>query len=1043
MLMHRICSTWKALAPAWGTKICLLLVFLPSFLLAQTRTISGTVRDEKGQPLQGVSITVKKTRQGASTDANGKFSLAADKGAVIVLSAVNYEDLEMVVGQESTYTIALKQKTSQLNDVVVVGYGTQKKADLTGAIATVDKRLLDNRPVTNAVAALQGTAPGLVITRFSGQPGLEQYAANIRGFSSVNGTNTALVLIDGVEGDLALLNPNDIESISVLKDAAAVSIYGAKAAGGAILVTTKKGTADRLTVTYSGLRTFNHAFDIPKRNHSWEDAQMQNEAFTNAGFNPAYTQQDLDYMKDPNINYIVNPANPGVYKYYYDLNQINLLMRKTSLSQSHNISLRGGSDKTQYVFSLGYFDQDGVFKLGPDGTKRYNARLNVNTRLSKIFNLDARLAYTQAHTMSPSGDTYADYGLIYGLYQLRMIYPIFLPGSNDTKYARASSAPTTYQILKDGGYTEDLRHNLDGVFTLSAGNFVKGLSARLIYAPQLSISENNSFQKTIPLYDIGPEPTKYIFNPNTFTKIRGVTDRTNIQALVDYDLDLATVHHFHLMGGYQYQYFHADTTLASASALISNDLPSLNLSGDPTVPPTVGDNVQTNALISFFGRFNYNYNSKYYIEATLRNDASSQLAPGKRSQYFPSVSAAWRLANEDWFRSALSFFDEFKLRGSWGKLGNSNVLGNYDYISMLNRGPVYPFNDSRNNSLYQAVLASPEKTWERITTSDGGIDLGLLNNRLTASFDYYVRTNENMLVVVNAPATLGLTPSATNSARLRTKGWEVTLGWKDHTGKLNYWANFNLSDNKDVVTRYDGQNVIAEGLNTVIQGNPINSIYGYQAQGFFKSDADVAAHAFQDNRTGPGDLIYKDQNKDGVINGGLNRPDDHGDLVYLGNTSPRFTFGLNLGMEWNGFDLSALFQGVGKRNMLIYPSAVVPFVDAWRQPWAVNKDYWTTDHQNALFPRLYVGGTQNVNTSTKWVQNAAYIRLKNLQVGYTLPQRWTAKVKIQKARIYFSGQDIWEHSKMWYKYFDPESPNNAAYNYPFFRSYAAGLNITL
>ena len=1030
--MHRIRSTWGLL----------LLLLLPSFLLAQTRTISGTVLDENGRPMAGASVTVKRSGVGASTDSAGKFSIKAATGSVIILSAVNYEDVSIVVGQASSYNIAFKQKASQLNDVIVVGYGTQKKADLTGAIATVDKKLIENRPVTNSVAALQGTSPGLIITRFSGQPGKEEYTANIRGFSSINRTNTALILIDGVEGDLTLLNPNDIESISVLKDAAAVSIYGAKAAGGAILVTTKKGTPDKLTVTYSGLRTFNHAFGIPQRNHSWEDAEMQNEAFKNAGFNPAYTQQDLDWMKDPNINYIVNPSNPGVYKYYYDLNQINLLMRKTALSQSHNITLRGGSDKTQYLFSIGYFDQDGVFKFGPDGTKRYNARLNVNTRLNKIFSIDARVAYTQTHTKSPSGDTYQDYGLLYGIYQLRMIYPVFLPGSNNTKYARASSAPTTYEILKDGGYAEDLRHNLDGVFTLKAENFVKGLSARLIYAPQVTFGANNSFQKTIPLYDIGPEPTKYIFNPNSFTKTRDITDRANLQALVDYDLELASVHHFHLLGGYQYQYFHADTTMATASALISNDLPSLNLSGDPTVPPTVGDNVQTNALVSWFGRFNYNYDGKYFIEATLRNDASSQLAPGHRSQYFPSVSAAWRLSKEGWFRNALPFFDEFKLRGSWGKLGNSNVLGNYDYISMLNQGAAYPFNNSRNNSLYQAVLASPEKTWERLATTDGGIDLGLLDHRLTASFDYYVRTNENMLVVVNTPATLGLIPSATNSARLRTKGWEATLGWKDHSGKLNYWINFNISDNKDVVTRYDGQNVIAEGLNTVIQGMPVNSIYGYISEGYFKSDADVATHAFQDNRTGAGDLIYKDVNKDGFVNGGLNRPDDHGDLVYLGNTSPRFTFGLNLGMEWKGFDLSALFQGVGQRNMLIYPSAVVPFVDAWRQPWAINKDYWTAQHTDALFPRLYVGGTQNVLTSTKWVQNAAYIRLKNLQVGYTLPQQWTNKAKIQKARIFFSGQDIWEHSKMWYKYFDAESPNNAAYNYPFFRSYAAGVNIT-
>jgi len=1030
--MHRIRSTWRLL----------LLLLLPSSLLAQTRTISGTIRDENGRPMTGASVTVKRTGAGTSTDSTGKFSVQAATGSIIILSAINYEDVSIVVGQASHYNIAFKQKASQLNDVVVVGYGTQKKADLTGAIETIDKKLIENRPVTNSVAALQGTAPGLVITRFSGQPGKEEYAANIRGFSSINGTNTALVLIDGVEGDLTLLNPNDIESISVLKDAAAVSIYGAKAAGGVIMVTTKKGLPDKLTVTYSGLRTFNHAFGIPQRNHSWEAAEMQNEAFQNAGFNPAYTQQDLAYMKDPNVNYIVSPTNPSVYKYYYDLNQINLLMRRTSFSQSHNLSLRGGSDKTQYLFSVGYFDQDGVFTLGPDGTKRYNGRFNINTRLNKIFSIDARASYTQTHTMSPAGDTYADYGLIYGIYQLREIYPIFLPNSNNTKYARAGSAPTTYQILKDGGYGEDLRHNLDGVFTLKAENFVKGLSARLIYAPQVTFGSNNYFEKTIPLYDIGPDPTKYLFNPNSFTKIRDVTERTNLQALVDYDLELASVHHFHLLGGYQYQYFHADTTMATASALISNDLPSLNLSGDPTVPPTVGDDVQANALISWFGRFNYNYDGKYFFEATLRNDASSQLAPGHRSQYFPSVSAAWRLSKEGWFKNALPVFDEFKLRASWGKLGNSNVLGNYDYISMLNQGPVYPFNNTRNNSLYQAVLASPEKTWERLTTSDGGIDLGLFGQRLTASFDYYVRTNENMLVVVNAPATLGLIPSATNSARLRTKGWEASIGWKDHTRKLNYWVNFNISDNKDVVTRYDGQNVIAEGLNTVIQGMPVNSIFGYISEGYFKTDADVTAHAFQDDRTGAGDLIYKDLNKDGFINGGLNRPDDHGDLVYLGNTSPRYSFGLNLGVEWNGFDLSALFQGVGKRNMLIYPSAIVPFVDAWRQPWAINKDYWTPEHMNALFPRLYVGGTQNVLTSTKWVQNAAYIRLKNLQVGYTLPQRWTTKAKIQKARIFFSGQDIWEHSKMWYKYFDAESPNNAAYNYPFFRSYAAGLNIT-
>jgi len=1004
--------------------------------------VHGRIVNENGEPVVA-SVIVKGSATGTTSNANGEFQLngIADN-AVLLITATNIEKLEWPVKGKTELVVRAKTAVNALNDIVVVGYGTQKRTEVTGAVSTVDKRLLENRPVTNAVAALQGTSPGLTITRFSGQPGKEEYNAQIRGFSSINGNNSALVLIDGVEGDLTLINPNDIESVSVLKDAAAASIYGAKASGGVIIVTTKKGVADKLSFTYSALTTFNHAFGIPKRIHSWEEAQMQNEAFINAGSNPAYTDQQIGWMKDPNINYIVDPVNPSIYDYYYDLNQVDLLMRKTSFSQSHNLSLRGGSDKTQYLFSFGYYDQDGVFKFGPDGTKRYNARLNLNTKLSKIFSLDARISYSRGNTLSPSGDTYADYGLLYGIYQLRTLYPVFLPESNNTKYARVRSGPTTYQILKDGGYGETQRNKLDGIFTLKADNIAKGLSLRLIYSPGLNLSNENDFQRTIPLYDIGPEPTKFIFLPNQISKSRILQTRTDVQALADYDLTVATRHHFHLLGGYQYQYYNSDSAGTTASALISNDVPSLNLSSDPTVPPISGDNIQTNALLSYFGRFDYNFNGKYFLEATLRNDASSQLSPGRRSQYFPSVSGAWRLNTEPWFEGLSGIFNEFKLRGSWGKLGNSNVLGNYDYISMLTQGPVYPFNNARNNSIYQSVLASPDKSWETIETSDGGIDAGLLKNRLTVNLDYYVRRNNNMLVVLNAPATLGLIPSATNSARLLTKGWELNIGWKDRISRFNYWINFNIADNTNKIIRYDGQNVVTEGLNGIIEGMPINSIYGYQASGYFKTAAEVTGHAFQDDRTGPGDIVYVDQDKSGRIDGGLNRPDNHGDLVYLGNTSPRYTFGMNLGFEWNGFDFSALLQGVGKRNMLIYPSAIVPFVDAWRQPWQINQNYWTPQNQDALFPRLYLGGTQNTLTSSKWIQNASYIRLKNLQIGYSLPGSVIRRLKIEKARIFFSGQDIWEHSKMWYKYFDAESPNNAAYNYPFFRSYAIGLNLT-
>ncbi|MBL7696934.1 MAG: TonB-dependent receptor [Chitinophagaceae bacterium] len=1004
--------------------------------------VRGRILDEQGKPVVA-SILVKGTNKGVTSNEDGDFVLyGVDAQATLVISATNIEGTELKISGRTQLSITVRIAMNSLNDVVVVGFGTQRRNDLTGAVSTVDKRLLENRPVTNSVAALQGAAPGLTVTRLSGQPGKEGFDTQIRGFSSVNGTNSALVLIDGVEGDLTLINPNDIESVTVLKDAAAASIYGAKAAGGVLLVTTKKGTAEKLSLTYTGLATLNRAHNIPQRIHSWEEATMLNEAWQNAGSNPPYTAEQIEWMKDPNIDYKVSPANPGRYDYYYDLNQVDMLLKKNSFSQTHNVAVRGGGDKSQYLFSLGYFGQDGIFKVGYDNTERYNARMNISTKLNNIFSLDSRLAYSQMHTFNPSDDISEDYGLFMNLYQLGSVYPIYLPGSDSTKYARTNSGPKIYQILKDGGYGEETRRNIDGLFTLKAENIVDNLSLRLIYSPQIYMRDFDSFYKTIAFYDIGPEPARYLFNPNGISKTRAMQTRTNVQALADYDFAISSRHRFHVLGGYQYQFYKLNSTTATSEALITADLPSVNLNGDPAVPSSASDDIQTNALISYFGRLNYNYNEKYFIEGTLRNDASSQLSPGNRNQFFPSLSAAWRIDNEEWFKAAFPVFNLLKIRASWGKLGNSNVLGNYDYISMLSRGPYYPFNHTRNNSLYQAVLASPDKTWETIETTNGGLDIGLLNNRFIASFDYFVRKNNNMLVALNAPAVLGLTPSASNAAKLRTWGWEAAAGWRDRISSFNYWISVNISDNQNKIVRYEGQDVITEGLNTIINGLPINSIYGYQSDGYFNSDEEVTDHAFQDSRTGPGDIRYVDKNKDDRIDGGSNRPDDHGDLIYLGNTSPRYTFGVNLGFEWAGFDFSALLQGVGKRNILIYPYVSVPFVESWRQPWKINQDYWRPDNTDALFPRLYLEGTQNTLTSTKWVQNAAYIRLKNIQIGYTIPARITRTVKIQKARIFFSGQDIWEKSKMWYEYFDAENPNNAAYNYPFFRSYAAGLNVT-
>ncbi|QDH79402.1 TonB-dependent receptor [Echinicola soli] len=1007
----------------------------------EERNISGKVLDEEGIPIPGVNVIVKGTKRVTVTDLDGVFSFEnISDDAILVFSFIGFESQEITVTNKETVSVTLREDMSELQEVVVVGFGEQPKANLTGSVATVDSKDIENRPVTNVMNSLQGTAPGLTVTRSSGQPGNEGYDLNIRGISSVNGDNQPLVIVDGVEGSLELLNPNDIESVSVLKDAAASSIFGAKAANGVIMVTTKKGAVGKTTVTYSGMFTINKPYSQPELLSSYEQGLMQNEARVNRGGSPVWRDEQLEWMQDDNFNYQVNPNNPDRYDYYYNINKKDLVMRDLTYAQNHNLSIKGGNAENQYLISLGYYNQNGVFKFGPDGNERYNARVNLNTKFNDIFSLDSRISYNMDETMSPSRNVGGDYGLIYQVYQSRSIYPVYLPGSDDTKYA--AGTPNYYGALKEGGYNERIRSDFNGVFTLKAQNLAKGLTLKMVYNPRFRNNTEDQFNRTVPFYYISPTPGSYYNQVNSIVKERQNEINHNLQLLADYDWNINEDHKFHVLGGYQFQNYRRDYVTATAKALISNNAPSLNFGSDPNVPPVVGDNIQTNAFISYFGRFNYSFRDKYLFEANLRNDISSKLAPGYRSKTFPSFSAGWILSEEDWFQESLSFLTQFKLRGSWGKLGNANVLGNYDYISLLREGNNYPFNNVSNLSLYQRDLASPEKSWESIKSTNFGVDFALFDYRLTGSFDYFVRQNEDMLVTVTLPATLGVNPSQTNSAKMETRGWEVVLGWRDTRGEFSYSVNFNLSDNRNKVLEYAGRSVYSEGVNKIVEGLPINTIFGYEADGYFSSADEVAGWAFQDSRTGAGDIKYLDNNNDGKINGGLFRPDDHGDLINLGNTSPRYLFGANIGFDWKGFDFKAFFQGVGERKMLIYTRAAIPIYESWRMPWKLQQDYWTPENQDALFPRLYEGASHNGRTSSHWVQDAAYIRLKNLQVGYTFKNGVLDKLSVSSARVFFSGQDMWEKTKMWFTYYDPENPNNVSYNYPFFRSYAIGLNVT-
>ncbi len=1049
---------------------------------AAAASVHGRVLDEKGNPLQGVSVRLKGRPGGTVSDEKGEFTLTIPEKEILVFEYVGYatQELDIAGMGNNLPPVHLKPLNASLDDLVVVGYGTQKKTNLTGAVSVVSKEVMENRPVTNSVAALQGAAPGLVVTRSSGQPGQEGYNMNIRGLSSLNGTNGPLVVIDGVAGgDLSLLNPYDIESISVLKDASAAAIYGAQASGGVILVTTKKGVAsNKLKLEYTGLYTTNTRYNVPNLLHSWEAALMVDSAYANAGMGggpwPAWKirvmKSDTAYLPtgtNLGVDPPVIPSDYTTYDYYHELDP-SVFLRNRTYSQNHNVTASGGNDKMQYLFGLGYYTQNGVFTIGPDAYKRYNARFNTNIKLNRILSIDSRLSYVFSKTLaSVAGSSIGgDNGVLYNLYSRAgsgvQTGTIFFPSDKTgTKLANASGGDM-YGLLRDGGYNNTNLHTLSGVFTLKADNLVKGLSLRLIYSPGLQQNNNIVFAKNFTLWSTEMVPVSVsasggVVNGsfgNSLAKARITQYTHDVQALADYSWQWKTDHSFHVLGGFEYRYYNYDNENVKATNLVSTNTPSLNFTSATSVV-TAGDNIQTNSWVSYFGRFNYAYRNKYLLELNLRDDGSSKLAPGHRYQLFPSVSAGWRMAQENWFKDAVPFVNEFKLRSSYGSLGNA-ILGadntnNYSYVAALSQGASTVFNNVNNYSYYQAALPSPGKGWETIKTLDFGTDIALLRNRLNISFDYFKRNNNNMLITINYPATLGVGAPTSNSASMETKGWDLTIGWADKINKnLSYWINANLSDNTNKLTKYDGTITVSAGVNNTIVGMPIGSIFGYIDDGYFKDASDVAAHAFQYTKTGPGDIKYR--NLDGskyanssgrdIINGGANTLNDHGDLAYLGNTNPRYSFGVNLGFSYKWFDISAIFQGVGKRQMLIPSRTTVPFVQTYRTPWREQMDYWTPTHTDARFPRLFwygsdvVAGAMNAAVSSHWVQNASYLSLKNLQVGYTVPQKL-----FQKMRVFFSAQDIWRITGMWYKSFDAENPNNNAWNYPFFRSYAAGLNV--
>lgn len=993
--------------------------------------IKGTVVDSAtGSPLVGVTIRVRGGTMGTVSNGQGKFSLNVPENAVLEISYLGYDNKVIKVEGRNDITIRLPSASTNLNQLVVVGYGTEKKADLTGAVSTVDTKQLENRPLPNLSQSLQGLVPGVTVQRNSGGIPGSSGTITIRGATSLNSSGP-LVLIDGIPGSIDNINPNDVASISVLKDAASTAIYGARAAEGVILITTKSGSFNQpMKISYQANFSLQRPGHYPAVNNSVDNATLGNLAFTNAGGAPLYPQEQINFYKDPKTIAYPN-ANNTDWIYVANTNWPKLLFNN-SLEQSHQLAISGGSKNISYRVSGDLLYQEGMFaKYGPDNFGRKTLRADLSAELipSKL-KMKIGIDYFNSKKLLPS----VGYGyLMSTIEQIGPTIPVYNP---DGTWARFKQQQSPIQLLEEAGFDNTYTDQLTARINLS-WNITKEFSVEALGGYVINYDREKKWDRAYSKYTPkGITNTGYINGPNSVTMNNDYAGYSTGQILANYDKTIAGAHHFHLLVGSSIEEQKESSLSAFRDNIPGNNLPALNIGSNKNW--TNGASAGSWAIVSGFSRLNYNYKEKYLIEANVRMDGSSRFSNEHRWGTFPSVSAAWRISNESFMKDQ-HIFSNLKLRLSWGEIGNQNGLGLYDYIPVYNIGGYYPFGGGNLGQwAISPELASQDRTWETVVVKNIGIDVGFLRNRLTITADYFEKRNRDMLINIQVPSIIGITVPTDNFGVLETKGWDAEIDWKDNlSNNFQYSVSFNLSNANDklvsIATPF--ANPTAGIIN--LQGYPLNSIFGYQAGGYFQTQDEISKWAVQNPAVNaPGDIKYVDQNGDGKISS----PQD---LIYMGNTTPHYTFGLNLALSWRNIDFSAFFQGVGERLFYFTDGnpGIAPFIHSWdNYSFKFQNNYWTTSNPNALFPRPYEGA-QNYQWSTHWLQNTAYARVKNIQVGYSLPKAVISKIKASEIRIYFSGEDIWTWTKLAYP-FDPEISNTSGYYYPTPEGYSLGLNVT-
>lgn len=968
-------------------------------------TITGTVIDASGVFLPGTTILEKGTINGTQTDFDGNFSIAVkDKNAILIISYVGYKTKEIPVNNQKKLSITLKENAASLEEVIVVGYGTLGKKDISGSIATVSSKAITERSTTNISNALQGAVAGISVTRSSSAPGAGN-TIRIRGNTTLQGANDPLILVDDIPvGSLNDVPPDQVASISILKDGAAAAIYGSRAAAGVIVITTKRAKSGVFSVGYSG----DYFINSPTKERNYVDAlrymQLDNErAWNDAGNGTNLYPQ----WSEATINDYISGAAASNRDQNPDTDWASLILKKTSVGTRHNVNISAGSEKIRSNISLGYETQDAFYDYR-DWT-RYTARINNDIKITEKFGAIADITFRLVEDNRPIVDPTGN------ALQAAPIYPAVW---EDGRLAGGKSGDNIYANLLEGGETSNDSYQFRG----KLGLFFKpidGLKVSLNFAPSFSFSKYKAFSKVVKFWDFD-DPNllgsgSFISGQNTtnLTERRTNTNSITTQALLNYDKSFGK-HTFNALAGYEESSTDFERLSVRGREFVSNDLPYLNQAPtDKVFNDTDDDNgtaVSQTAYASVFGRLNYNFDSKYYIGATLRRDGSSRFGSEHRWGNFPSVSAAWTVSNEDFMKSVESI-SYLKLKASNGSLGNDR-LGNYLYLSVLQISDVLIANGSNANlvrGLAQRFLTTPDITWETTISNNFGVELGLFDDRLSLEGEYFIKKTKDMLLSLSVPDLVGFDDPTVNVGTMKTTGWDFSISWNDRLGDLNYSTSFNISDAKSIIGNINGKRLF-DGLVLSEEGHQFREIYTLQSEGLYQTQEEIDNSAVTSSAVKPGDIKYTDlSGPDGVPDGVINNLD----RKFMGSSGDRYTFGGRINLDYKGFDFGLVFQGVAKKNFYLGSSYIEPLSGGWLTPSQEYADnYWSvnnTPEQNlaAKYPRLSsTSRSNNYRGSDFWIKNGAYVKIKTLSLGYTLPSKVLEKINASKIRLFVAGNDL-------------------------------------